>query len=484
MRPLVQVKFVAALLAICAGCQQPVVKMDPLPTVDKGGQTNVSDSPMAGTASCAGRGCHASLDQSKAAENPDLLYTCSYTLFSTQGDPHNRAWQVLSAPRGERMSELLHNGDKTAVTRDRRCLACHATPQSVSLENFNDRGIADKVHPEWQTGVGCESCHGRATAWRERHYLDKWKTNKVSAAEKEKYGYNDLTDLRKRAMVCAGCHVGAPADDAKKLPLRDMNHDHVAAGHPRLMFEFVSFMSNLPPHWSEKDKGKEVFAEAWYAGQLASAEAAMRLTADRAKHADKDDLNRPWPELTEYDCYGCHQTLSLDSWRAGMNSTRKGDPGRFRPSRWYVGLLEPLGAVKKSDLDELASALRKPRPPAEVVAKKAGEIALALSKLPGKPAAAGLRSKLIERGMIADPGEGPAEGWQLTWDECEQIALGLLALERAGGGDESKALALLKLLRFPEDYDSKPDFRQILRDGENKKAPFDKQWYELFSKLK
>src|SRR5262249_35148168 len=151
----------------------------------------------------------------------------------------------------------------TAVAKDRRCLACHVTPQSAyDADKFDERGVAKVVDEEWRFGVGCEACHGRATLWREKHYQDKWKKNKVAVAEKEKLGFNDLSDRRKRALVCAGCHVGSPADDAKKLPLRDMNHDHVAAGHPRLTFEFVSFLANLPPHWHEKNRGQDAIAKA------------------------------------------------------------------------------------------------------------------------------------------------------------------------------------------------------------------------------
>src|SRR5213079_1712537 len=105
--------------------------------------------------------------------------------------------------------------------------------------------------------------------------------------------------------------------------------------------------------------------------QLASAEAALRLTADRAKAAGKDDRNRPWPELTEYDCYACHQTLALDSWRTDLRLPDN-KPGRFRPSRWYTGLLELQGAFPKgSPLPALEASLRQHYPPPAGVARQA-----------------------------------------------------------------------------------------------------------------
>ena len=70
MRPLMRMTMlVPVLLAFCAGCQQPVItKNDPL-TTDQGGEKAVV-SDLTGTASCSNRGCHASMDQSKASEEP------------------------------------------------------------------------------------------------------------------------------------------------------------------------------------------------------------------------------------------------------------------------------------------------------------------------------------------------------------------------------------------------------------------------------
>jgi hypothetical protein len=508
MRPLMRpAMLVPVLLAVCAGCQQPVSmkRPDPTPAADKGEAAGGSERALTGTQSCGNRGCHASMDQSNADKKP---LECSYTIWSV-GDPHKDAWNVLSNDRGRRMSQLLHPGadDKggaPAVARDRRCLACHATPQSAfDQAPFDEHGVAKLVDEEWKFGVGCEACHGRATKWREAHYQEKWTTGERDERQKQELakrkaelGYNDLSDLRQRAMVCAGCHVGAPEDKEQRLPLRDMNHDHVAARHPRLMFEFTSFLSNEPPHWLEKNTGADRFARAWLMGQLASAEASLRLTADRARAAAerekstdaakirKLDLERPWPELTEYDCYACHQTLSLDSWRVGLDSVKGGGPGRFRPSRWYTGLLADLGAVQKADLDELESLLRKPRPPAEAVAKKATSLANALSKYePTKIDADQLRKALIARGQIpSDPSK-----WQLTWDECEQIALGLLALERSRDSKEGQdqAKKLLELLRFPpgnEAQTTTPPFREIVRQKGKKDSPFDDEWRKLFPK--
>jgi hypothetical protein len=39
-----------------------------------------------------------------------------------------------------------------------------------------------------------------------------------------------------------------PGPDGK--PWRDVNHDLIAAGHPRLSFELSAFMATMPPHWT------------------------------------------------------------------------------------------------------------------------------------------------------------------------------------------------------------------------------------------
>jgi hypothetical protein len=492
MRPVTRFAIlVPAVLALCAGCQQqqqvntdkPAAKADTTQVVDQ------SNLPLSGTLSCSGRGCHASLDQSNADKKP---LPCAFSLWS-DNDPHTGAWDALwRTERGQNMSKLLYagadgkKGEPTAAWNDPRCLACHVTPQAAKIDAGNLTSPQDsRVPEEWRFGVGCEGCHGRANKWLGPHYREKWTTKQRSEAEKKELaarkkelGYNDLSDLRERALVCAGCHVGAPANDDQKLPLRDMNHDHVAAGHPRLMFEFAAFLANEPKHWKEKDTSQEFAGRAWVAGQYAAAEAALRLTADRAKAAGKDEKARPWPELTEYDCYACHQTLGVHSWRVKLPIDNR--PGRFRPSRWYTGLLEPLGAFPQgSPLPALESELRKHYPPPAKVAEQATAIAKALQGKPGNVSQADLakyRQALIERGKKLDT---------LTWDECEQIALGLLALDRARGDREAKeAKAVLKLLAFPKGYDSRPGFREINRDDKGEKSmPFDKQWTELFGKL-
>src|SRR6476660_5000791 len=101
-------------------------------------------------------------------------------------------------------------------------------------------------------GVGCEACHGNASSWYGPHTGDTWSAANRPALY-QTHGMHKLYDVGERALVCAGCHVGAPADEKRGYPVpRDMNHDMIAAGHPRLNFDFADYQRRLPPHWQEK----------------------------------------------------------------------------------------------------------------------------------------------------------------------------------------------------------------------------------------
>jgi hypothetical protein len=467
---------VLVLLATLSGCQQPVSTTPAGQIRDSPQVIERKPQPLEGTLSCSGRGCHADLDRSGKGSRG--ISSCSYSLW-LDNDPHANAYRVLSEPRGQEMAQALGIKD---VTAEPRCLACHVTPQAADLL----RDTRDQPPPEeWVSGVGCESCHGSAEKWLVPHRDEVWRKKYTPQEKEEQFGLKNLTTLAGRARVCAGCHVGAPADPGNNLPLRDMNHDHIAAGHPRLMFEFSAFLANEPPHWKERFTGPDALARAWLVGQVVAAEAALDLLADRAKHANT--RNRPWPEFSEYDCYACHHHLTRDSWRAERGYP-KGAAGRLRLASWYPGLIDlvaPLAGAKKPDfLLSLAAAMRRPSPPARNVAQQAVKARAGLTGLVAKlenlklPTAefVKLRKALAIRGI-----ESCEPAKRTDWDEAEQLALGILAMVKAEGNKdlESKARNLLKLLGFPPGYDSRPDFRQL----DEKKSPFEDRMRDLFKSL-
>src|SRR5262249_11794199 len=156
--------------------------------------------------------------------------------------------------------------------------------------------------------VSCEACHGPASRWDVEHITTAWAVPEGRKKRCEAAGMTWLNDLASRAKTCAGCHVGAAADKEKGLPLREVNHDLIAAGHPRLTFEFAVYSARMPHHWDERDRTragqplvKRTPVEEWEAGQLASARAGLTLLADRAQRATTNKA--PWPEFAELDCY-------------------------------------------------------------------------------------------------------------------------------------------------------------------------------------
>jgi hypothetical protein len=119
----------------------------------------------------------------------------------------------------------------------------------------------------------------------------------------------NLGNVVSRVEICAGCHVGAPAGNG--LPVRDVNHDMIAAGHPRLNFDYATYVRALPPHWAEKDRdilpprmrpSSDALSH-WVVGRAVTSAASLRLLASRA-------ATNSWPELAEFNCYACHHGLA------------------------------------------------------------------------------------------------------------------------------------------------------------------------------
>ncbi len=218
-------------------------------------------------------------------------------------DRHTMAFSVLT---GELATKIMKEfADSKPATEDARCLACHTNP---SLAHATDDPHRLRLRTE---GVSCEACHGNSSGWISAHTI--WTGARGEFYDKT--GMTKLYDIGERAMTCVGCHVGAPAEG--NYPVRDMNHDMIAAGHPRLNFDFAEYQRRLPKHWQEKDRAGEKFvfrspefpAKEWLIGRVAHAEAACRLLADRAERAEKGEQQTPWPEFAEFNCAACHHDI-------------------------------------------------------------------------------------------------------------------------------------------------------------------------------
>ena len=286
---------------------------------------------LQGVATCTSVACHGGAEST----NPDEQWRSAYTIWATR-DRHARAYAVLFEERARSIVTLLDHVEarQSRPWRDARCLACHAATEAgadaanLSLPDAGAGG-AEKINSTiLADGVGCESCHGPAQRWLGEHTKATW-PQLGDARYGPAWGMRDTANLRVRAETCVGCHVGAAA--AGNAPARDVNHDLLAAGHPRLNFEFSSYLANLPRHWdarADHQRYEDFEARAWAVGRFVSLQAALELLADRASQAAAparragQRLPPVWPDFSEFGCYSCHHQLRTESWRQNPREQR------------------------------------------------------------------------------------------------------------------------------------------------------------------
>jgi hypothetical protein len=289
-----------------------------------------------GAVSCAAVACH-------NAGGPMGAKQSEYATW-LQYDPHARAFAVLSNSRSLRIERNLYGHDRLA-TEDDRCLRCHAPAGAAN----DDAGEVLR-----REGVGCEACHGPAQEWLAEHYTSAWQLK--SNAEKGELGYRPTKDLLFRARSCVPCHVGTPE--------QQVDHDLIAAGHPRLAFELGAYHAILPKHWRQQDdkvRNADFEIRLWALGQVASAQAAYRLVAFRAAvHADGSSQPKPWPEFAEYDCFSCHHDLQPAGWRRAPESLgvrTVNQPVQYRAvlrwATWYRSELNRALSLRSANPDQM-----------------------------------------------------------------------------------------------------------------------------------
>jgi hypothetical protein len=295
-----------------------------------------------GSVGCAASSCHGSFDSEalRHAPGPDAWKTAA-TRFNAS-DPHRKAFAVLREPLADIISKGSgHNGP---AIHDLRCLACHVNP-TLAKDNLPSREIEMR-----QDGVSCEACHGNSSDW--------YQTHTVPGKSRDYHGFHDLRNLDLRAKLCAGCHVGAPADD--KYPVRDMNHDMIAAGHPPLSFDFASQSRRLPRHWQEKENEQDI-VNLWKIGETAYPQARIELLKDRATRAHGH--RSPWPEFAELSCNSCHFELNPARNRKSSGIAPWSGP----PLADADPLLKMMNEDKAPDPNRVAALAAAAKPP-EVMA--------------------------------------------------------------------------------------------------------------------
>ena len=420
-----------------------------------------------GVASCSTSSCHGG---PKGANHDVQSFAAPIWI---NDDPHSRAAEVLHEPRSLAMARLLGIG---APQRARQCLVCHAT-QDLKDAPLPSRVLAD--------GVGCAACHGDPTHWESLHTLDGWR--QLPPDERKALGYVDLSTPLARVRTCLRCHVG----DAN----HEVNHDLVAAGHPRLTFEFAAYQRLEPRHWSPAGKAEATadFTErSWAVGQAATLEAVARLLEVRARRAVEEPVAR-WPEFAELDCASCHRPLGgpgLAS-RSVLPGALPGTPS-WQPWQVAAGRLLGTQSADAAAVEENAIALRnllarewagaevegldRVRRQAGSLAAAAGRLSEQLSQAPrinlqGTPAA-------VETMVANSPRE-----WQ-SWDSAVQTYLALEAARQGGPARLGSAGC-----RLPQGSRSGPALDTLrhslqLPDGSNTPRDFDpRRFHSLRSEV-
>ncbi|MDZ4658404.1 MAG: multiheme c-type cytochrome [Bythopirellula sp.] len=312
---------------------------------------------LTGVGSCTASGCHGSA-------KPHEILGSEYNIWIS-ADPHAQAHSVLYDDQSLQMVQKL-DGNKfnPAVPpyEDQRCLTCHSTTFAAAVDEAGEI-VTD--------GVGCEACHGPAEGWLAEHYLPGF-----DDAARERLGMWDTKDLYSRAQICASCHVGSPG--------REVNHDLIAAGHPRLQFEMGAYLQALPKHWDERRdrerSGGNFEFLTWALGQTATSRAALMQLEHRAAQGPI------WPELSEWSCGACHhdlldtakrqetlaatgglsgQTIRWDDWNhhlvrehAGLIASALGKSGSADKLQEQLAEMAKLAGSLSADRQQVAAAAR------------------------------------------------------------------------------------------------------------------------------
>jgi cytochrome c554/c'-like protein len=267
-----------------------------------GAAETAEQSKYTGPGSCSSPSCHGGVqarDQTTVLQN-------EYSTWVVR-DKHAHAYENLTNPVGTRIAKIMGLPSPDTAPR---CLACHAldVPADQRARTFD---LTD--------GVGCENCHGPASAWLGPHTTRGWKYEKSL-----ELGLYDTRDLLKRSEKCLTCHLGTAG--------KSVDHELIAAGHPDLYFELDSFMSVMPPHW------KEVDTDPWFSVRAMGVGQAVQLR-EQLKRVARESQAGIWPEYAELDCFACHHNLvaAKDSWRQdrGYTGRRPGNPP-FNLSRYVV----------------------------------------------------------------------------------------------------------------------------------------------------
>jgi len=397
-----------------------------------------------------------------------------YTHWFNFDTSHRRAYAVLLEPRAKEMAAAL---GPTPAHEDRRCLACHSMKTGAA-----DQELGPLFAVEY--GVGCESCHGAAGAWVALHTQSIWKGQggqpSLTKEQKAAYGFRDTKDMATRADSCVVCHVGSPN--------ATVDHDLIAAGHPRLNFELAAYQAHEPHHWNDKrlrngdpslgipgDKSYE--ARLWLIGQLKSAQATVEVLAARADEQSRKSVDNVTADFADYDCHACHHDLADESWRRSPGHTGS-SLGLPQFGTWYFSTARQVASQARDIFGDEGGSANQSLGEVEDLFTQARLGGVSHTKLaPAARKAAEDLKKLAEiarnhplepaqlRNLLTLVTSSPVD--TLNWDEATQHYLAVAAIARSLAdhrGEDPDSLprrsidGFVQRLRYPAGFDTPRGF--------------------------
>ncbi len=367
-----------------------------------------------------------------------------------QKDPHANAYDILLNEDSKNIIKLLKGSDtyrnmlgNREAHQTKLCLDCHSVaPQESQLAHGHKFSLRD--------GVSCEGCHGPAEKWLDPHKNPAWQS--YTKEQKASLGFYDTDTLSSRARKCAECHIGSKD--------KEVNHDLMAAGHPRLTFEMSAYYDNLTPHWNHNEDRRDhavnsphqaaehvqscFDAKLWAIGQLATAEKTVELLKARAENPHK-----PWPEFTEYGCYACHHNLQSSNWRQkrtfgkGLDDKEKSGfavrPGGYPWATWQMPVLAEFSPKFLPDLAnpfldnnqtylKLQAEMARPIPDRTKVAELAEQLRMQLHNAGNTLDSVSFSESEIASLLHAFSGEDGKKLTARNWDAAAQVYLATVAL--------------------------------------------------------
>lgn len=422
---------------------------------------------LVGVAGCTAANCHGGTS----------LVGGEATAWLTRDAAHRRAYDVLFNETSVRMAKQL--GLKAAHT-EARCLACHSTesaaPHGTKGERFS-----------LAFGVGCESCHGAAGDWIARHTDRTWSS--LPTETKAALGFRDLRSLTTRVESCVACHVGSPR--------ATVDHELIAAGHPRLTFEMSAYHAMLPKHWDsagerQRDPAQEL--RLWAIGHGVSTAAMSDIAAARADSAIKSGTKHVTPDLAEFDCHACHHDLAeptgdRPTHRESLGSTRWGSwtvhPARVA-TRHSQATFGQDGSTAAASLTKLLTLIDKSRlgtTPADTLlptAQQSSRDLLTWSRSLELVTITPAQSQQLLRTLIAIESD---RDWLPTWDGQAQRYLSLVAVNQSLRDQSGQTILATNTiakfttqLRFPAGYATPRGFssrpiKELLEQLQNATPP-------------